>query len=248
MKSKLSIVTVSFNSEKTIERTIRSVLLQAIDNYEYLIIDGGSSDKTVEIIKKYEPLFLGKMKWISEPDDGIYDAMNKGISLSIGNFIGFINSDDWYEANALKTVLDNIENYPDVDMFFGVLNVWVGEELVKSYCNFPNNISKDSLAHPSVFLSRSTFEKIGGYSLSYRSASDYELFIRLFDYGIRYKYIGSSLANFQRGGISGTSLGYFETLSIKYKYNKISVYFYLYCFFRKKVIDYLRCFKQALKF
>lgn len=90
-----SIITVCFNSEKIIERTIKSVLEQSYQDYEYILVDGASSDRTLEIIHQYEPLFQGKMKLISEPDKGIYDAMNKGIRVASGELIGIVNSDDY---------------------------------------------------------------------------------------------------------------------------------------------------------
>ena len=93
---KISIITVTFNSEKTLRYTIESVLNQNYDDIEYLIIDGGSTDSTLDIIKCYEPKFEGKLHYISEPDKGIYDAMNKGILMATGNVVGFLNSDDLF--------------------------------------------------------------------------------------------------------------------------------------------------------
>ena len=93
---KISLVTVSFNSAKTLADTIESVLRQDYDDYEYLVIDGGSTDGTVDILKKYEPQFSGKMHWISEPDQGMYDGINKGIRMATGDVVGIINSDDFY--------------------------------------------------------------------------------------------------------------------------------------------------------
>lgn len=105
-----SIITICFNSERTIERTIRSVLTQTFTDYEYIIVDGGSKDSTLDIVKKYEPLFKGRMKWKSEPDRGIYDAMNKGIMRSSGIIIGIVNSDDWLEPEALAYVYRKFED------------------------------------------------------------------------------------------------------------------------------------------
>ena len=93
---KISVVTVTYNSEKTVEDTIKSVLRQEYKDYEYLVVDGGSKDNTVEIIKKYEPLFEGRMRWISEKDKGMYDGINKGIKMATGDVVGIINSDDFY--------------------------------------------------------------------------------------------------------------------------------------------------------
>lgn len=93
---KLSIITVTYNSEKTLRDTIESVLSQTYTDYEYIIVDGASKDNTINIVKEYEPKFEGRMRWISEPDKGIYDAMNKGIKMSTGDVVGIINSDDFY--------------------------------------------------------------------------------------------------------------------------------------------------------
>ena len=101
---KFSIITVCFNSEKTIERTIRSVLNQTFSDYEYIIVDGASKDDTMKIVKSYEDKFDGRLHYISEPDKGIYDAMNKGIRLAQGEIIGIVNSDDWLEDDSLMNV------------------------------------------------------------------------------------------------------------------------------------------------
>jgi glycosyltransferase involved in cell wall biosynthesis len=98
---KISIVTTSYNSGKTIEETINSVLSQNYTNFEHIIIDGASKDNTMEIVKKYENQYNGKLKYISEPDKGIYDAMNKGIQLSTGDIVGLLNSDDTYSKNTV---------------------------------------------------------------------------------------------------------------------------------------------------
>lgn len=103
-KPQFSIITVCYNSEATIERTIKSVLAQTFTDYEYLIVDGASSDGTLEIVRRYEPLFNGRLKFKSEPDSGIYNAMNKGIARSSGIIIGIVNSDDWLEPDALEKV------------------------------------------------------------------------------------------------------------------------------------------------
>lgn len=93
---KISVITVTFNSGKTVRYTIESVLKQEYSDYEYLVIDGGSKDNTIDIIKEYEPKFGGRMKWVSERDKGMYDAINKGIRMATGDVVGIINSDDFY--------------------------------------------------------------------------------------------------------------------------------------------------------
>ncbi len=239
VRPKVTIITVSFNSEKTIERTIKSVLNQTSNDFEYIIIDGGSTDLTMDIVRSYEANFEGRLKWVSEPDNGIYDAFNKGIELSTGEYIGFINSDDWYEQDTIEILCNNISSgYADV--YFGLLNVWENNELVWVYCNFCSSIKTESLAHPSTFISKDAYDKFGLYNLDYVSASDYEMFIRLINNECSFKYIDSTLANFSRGGVSGTAIGYFETLDIKLKNGFISIGNYYFLLFRKRLIELAR--------
>ena len=205
MLPKLTVITVSFNSEKTIARTIKSVLSQTFDDYEYIIIDGGSTDSTVDIIKSFEESFYGKLRYLSEPDDGIYYAMNKGLDLASGQYIGIINSDDWYEENIFENINKHIDR-ESADVYFGSLNVWDHGEMVRVYCNFPSTIDQESLAHPSTFISKETYEKYGNYEKGYKSAADYELFVRLLRSGCSFKYVNLTIANFSRGGISGKTI------------------------------------------
>lgn len=118
---KVSIITPCLDSEKTIRRTIESVLYQTYKNIEYIIVDGGSGDKTLEIVRTYQPLFEGRMRWVSEPDKGIYDAMNKGIRMSHGQIIGIINSDDYYVSNAVEQVIGHLEKSQSIS---GGLWLW----------------------------------------------------------------------------------------------------------------------------
>ena len=120
---RISIITVCYNSEKTIERTIQSVLGQTIEDLEYILVDGGSKDGTLDIIKKYENEFIDKgwsYRYLSEKDNGMYDAMNKGIHLSTGDLIGILNSDDWYEKEALSTVIKEYNITPDADILMKI--------------------------------------------------------------------------------------------------------------------------------
>ena len=108
---KISLITVTFNSSETLRDTIQSVLLQSYPNVEYIIVDGHSQDTTIEIIKKYEPLFQGRLKWISEKDSGLYDAMNKGIRMATGDIVGIINSDDFYVNNTvIARIISGFDN------------------------------------------------------------------------------------------------------------------------------------------
>ena len=134
MSLKISIVTVSYNSGKTIEDTIKSILAQKYDNYEHIIVDGASKDNTIDIIKKYEKKYKGKLKYISEKDKGLYDAMNKGIKMATGDVIGLLNSDDVYASNNVLSLINkNLEksNYDGVHADL----LYVSEDWSHSHCH-----------------------------------------------------------------------------------------------------------------
>lgn len=116
---KISLITVSFNSDRTLCDTIQSIISQHFTNIEYIIVDGLSQDNTIEIIKKYEPLFQGRLKWISEKDNGLYDAMNKGIRMATGDIVGIINSDDFYHRNDVITKVVEVFDNTDTQVVYG---------------------------------------------------------------------------------------------------------------------------------
>lgn len=219
----VSIVTVCYNSSKTISQTIKSVLNQTYENYEYIIIDGNSQDSTVEIIKDYESKFNGKMVWISEKDKGIYDAMNKGINLAKGELVGIINSDDWYERNALEIVVEEFNRNPEFDIYYGLLRIIdKNEKEVMVIRNNHNNLLKAMIQHPSCFLKRDAYKMHNAFDIKYRSAADFDFFIRLFKNGALFKPIDNILANFRVGGACESTLGLKETNEILYKHKIIS--------------------------
>ena len=117
---KISIITVSYNSEKTISKTIESVYKQNYQDFEYIIIDGQSNDKTLDIIKQYKTIFKEKMIWVSEKDKGIYDAMNKGLKMASGEVVGLLNSDDFYTSrDILSTIYENFSKEKNIDAIYG---------------------------------------------------------------------------------------------------------------------------------
>ena len=120
---KISIITASYNSGKTIRHTVESVLRQTYPDFEYIVVDGGSTDNSIDIVKDYQVAFKGRLKWISEKDKGIYDAMNKGIRMATGDVVGILNSDDFYtDENVLQTVADNFMNHSvDEILFFKII-------------------------------------------------------------------------------------------------------------------------------
>ncbi len=183
MTPKISIITATYNSSKTLEKSIQSVLNQNYSNIEYIIIDGNSKDSTVSIIEKYQNHIA---KWISEPDKGIYDAWNKGVSLATGDWIVFLGSDDYFLPDALKSYVDYIEqNQIDnkVNLFVSSRIQMISSEgkVLRDY-GWPWTWEEfrrvNIIAHPGSFQSRYLFEQYGNYDIDYKIVGDYELLLR----------------------------------------------------------------------
>ncbi|MBQ0156692.1 MAG: glycosyltransferase [Bacteroidales bacterium] len=208
---KISVVTVTFNSEKTIACTIESVLNQKYDDYEYIVVDGGSKDTTVDIIKEWEPKFNGKMRWISERDKGMYDGINKGIRMATGDVVGIINSDDFFHRNDIfEKINDAFVSNPDVEAIYGDVRFVNPDNLEKTVRYYS---SKNWApwrfrfgfmpAHPSFYTKRENFEKYGFYQYDYHIAADYELLIRhLYTNKVPSKYIPLDFMKMRTGGRS----------------------------------------------
>lgn len=203
-----SIITACRNSESTIERTFQSVLSQTFCNYEYIVVDGASTDSTVDIIKKYEPLFNGKLKWISEKDTGIYNAFNKGIRMCHGQYIWIVNSDDWIERDALTILHAFIKRNPK-PVIIGRMNLITGKNgIIKS--TKPLSVSeikmvykKDHMIpHPATLITNSTYHLYGYYDENLYIAADMDLFNRLYKNHVEMACINKVLTNFTYGGIS----------------------------------------------
>lgn len=202
---KISIITISYNSEKTIEETIQSVVSQDYDNLEYLIIDGGSNDATMEIVDKYRD----KIDYsISEPDKGICDAFNKGISHATGEIIGIINSDDILLPSALEIVASLYA--PDIDVYSGNVLMWNEENgqtyIRKPSVEFKNLRTQFKACHPARFISRKAYEKYGIYSLDFRYCMDVDLLIRFCKSGAKVIHIDKELTKFRIGATSSDSI------------------------------------------
>lgn len=206
MESELmfSIITVSYNSAATIRRTIESVLNQDFTNFEYLIIDGASTDDTVKIAEEYAPSFARKgieYKVSSEPDGGIYDAMNKGISRARGKLVGIINSDDYYEPDALSTVARAYEN-TGFEYYFSDINLVKtdGTVIVKRarVDRFPTSHHWN---HPTCFVPKKVYDELGTF-LNKGIHDDFEFYLRIIRAGKKIVTGDKALANFSMGGVS----------------------------------------------
>lgn len=197
---KISIITVVYNSVNTIEQTIHSVINQCCTDIEYIIIDGGSNDGTLDIIRKYENRLSF---WCSEHDSGIYNAMNKGLTHASGDVIGIINSDDWYGEDALKIVKKCFED-KDIDVLYGDLlthsndgqiGVFDRSSLTSVWRQMP-------FGHPTVFIKKAAYSNWGNFNEKYRIVADYELILRFYLKKAKFGYVNRYLANFREGGIS----------------------------------------------
>lgn len=208
---KLSLITVTYNSSITLLDTFQSVLNQTYSDIEYIIVDGASKDNTVSIIKEYESKFQGRMKWISEPDKGLYDAMNKGIRMATGDVVGILNSDDLFMDNR---VLEDIAKAFDAstDAVFGNL-YFVNQEdvnqIVRVWKGSPYKSFKSGWhpAHPTFYVRREAYEKYGVFDTSFNVSADFELMLRLIEkHGIRTKYLDRYMVRMRMGGESTKSI------------------------------------------
>lgn len=203
---KISIVTPVFNSVTTIEKTILSVISQKRNfPLEYIVIDGGSTDGTIQIINKYaDQINL----FISEPDRGPYDAMNKGINHSTGDVIGIINSDDWYHDNAIATVEQEFCQNHDISVLYSPITNYYKGEYVATFV--PGDLDKllfrFTLNHPSCFITKSAYNLVGLYNLEYPIAADYDLILRLFVSGVNFHYVSTPLASYSLSGMSSSAI------------------------------------------
>lgn len=206
---KVSIITVSYNSANTIEDTIRSVDNQTYRNFEHLIIDGASHDATLDIVKKFQNI---SRSIFSEPDFGIYDAMNKGLLKANGDIIGFLNADDMYSDEfALEKIVSAFMSHM-IDVSFGDL-VYVSQDNDRLIRYWKSKPYVDGLypagwspAHPTFYIRRAMIEKVGCFSLDYPIAADFEFMLRcLKNYQLTSHYIPNVLVRMRVGGLSNSS-------------------------------------------
>lgn len=195
----VTIITVVFNGEKYLEQTILSVLNQTFNNIEYVIVDGGSTDSTIDIISKYEDAID---YWISEPDKGIYDAMNKGISLCLGTIIGLINAGDTYTKDAIETIIKEHNNNPlriiagDCKVMLNRANKWLIRK--GQIASLPYN----TLPHPSVFVPLAIYKKHGLFDINFKIAGDYDFLCRCYQNEVKFSYVSKVVAIFSPPGLS----------------------------------------------
>ena len=226
---KISLITACYNSAKTIKTAIDSVLSQKGVDVEYIIVDGGSKDGTVDLLKSYEPKFNGRMRWISEPDKGMYDAINKGIKMATGDVVGILNADDVLAADDTLAHIAELFSHKEqegqergkgidghVDCVYADIRFVREGETVEAlrgartvrYCSAakwrPWMFRFAAMVpHPSFYVRRECFERLGGYSLDYRICADFELELRyLYLAKLRAAYLPECVVVMRMGGMS----------------------------------------------
>jgi glycosyltransferase involved in cell wall biosynthesis len=204
---KISIITVTFNSQNTLAETFKSIAGQSYSEIEYILIDGGSTDGTLDLINEYRHLIT---HFISEKDNGMYDAMNKGLAVATGEIIGFLHSDDVYaKPTSLAMIAEYFKNL-ELDALFGDVSFFINDQFKNSVRRYsskrfaPEKIAWGWMpAHPSLFFHRRVYEKYGNFKIDYKIAADYEFVARVF-HGktLKYIYLPEVLVNMKMGGLS----------------------------------------------
>jgi len=229
----VSIITPVLNGAKHIEETILSVIGQSYTNIEYIVIDGGSTDGTLDLINKYQDKIDC---WISEKDKGIADAFNKGVSRANGEWVGIINADDWYELDAIE----NLVKMSSGDIVYGDMRLWRGCVSLVCISNHVYLNKVMSLNHPSIFVRNKVYKEFGSYNLKYKYAMDYEFLLRAMTKGVVFQNTNIVFSNFRTGGASDeneiSAINEVKKIKVDYKIkSKIFIY-----------IDYLISISKAI--
>jgi len=205
---KISIITISFNANDTIEKTLNSIKSQSYSNIEHIIVDGGSIDGTIEICNSFSHI----SKIISEPDNGVYDAFNKGLKLATGDIIGFLNADDVFcNENSIQDIVDAFSNN-ETDIVYGNLD-YVNKEgkVIRNWISRPYEkglVKKAWMpAHPTFYCKKEVYDHLGGYNDSFKIAGDFELCLRFLEINnIPSFYLNKKIVKMLVGGISNSGL------------------------------------------
>ncbi len=211
---KVSIVTVGYNCASTLGRAMDSILQQTYQNIEYIVVDGKSSDHTIEIIKSYESKFGNRLIWISEQDKGIYDAMNKGIKMATGEIVGILNSDDFLTSTTIiERIVYEFKKNNNLELIYGDVHFVRPKDLHKNIRNYTGRFFQPWMIrfgyfppHPSIYVRRDVYEKYGMYDDSLRIAADFEFFANLIhNHHVSTKYIPMDFVTMLTGGESTKS-------------------------------------------
>lgn len=202
----VSVVTVCFNARRHLAEAMESVLAQTYPDIEYLVIDGGSTDGTLDVIRALESRFGGRLHWVSEPDDGIYEAMNKGIDMAHGDLVGLLNADDAYLSDAVERIVAVWADLPEAEALYGDVEIVdeTGKHVRTEAAPEPEDIGlrpeRMPFCHQSLFVSRRAYERIGGYDTRFRILADYEWVLRARATDLMMARVPTPLVRFRLGG------------------------------------------------
>lgn len=212
---KISLITATYNSAETLRDTMQGVLNQTFKDVDYIIVDGGSKDTTMDIVKEFEPKFEGRLRWVSEKDKGIYDAMNKGVRMAQGDIVGILNSDDFFASDhVLEKVNDAFTENPAIDGIYADVRYVDWNDTSKKVRMFSGkDFKREKLCwgkmppHPSFYVKRECYDKFGLYSLDYPICADYDMFVKMIWEGnINTLYINDVFVNMRSGGTSSNGI------------------------------------------
>lgn len=231
MKPLISIITPCFNSEKTLEECILSIKNKSSD-IEHIIIDGGSTDDTLNIIKKYSNTY--NLRWISEKDNGITDAMNKGFNMASGTFCSWIDADNYYNPDIFNKVIDKINSHPEVDIIYGNIFMVSDGKLIKKYIpqnpiSFENVLIKNTGGvplQPGNFFKLELFKKVNGFNLKYKVAGDIDFWFKVLRAKPNVFYLNETFGFYRKEeagasqSLKGVTKGFKEMLIVSNEYKQ----------------------------
>jgi glycosyltransferase involved in cell wall biosynthesis len=217
----ISIITPTLNAAVTLPQTLSSVLKQSVLPIEHIIVDGLSTDKTLPVLKAYKEMAPYPVNIVYGKDNGIYDALNKGISLASGDLVGIINANDWYEEHALRDV-NQLCARKGPGVFIGIQRYWLeGREFYLERVN-QHFLGKKMIQHPSTFVSRAIYQQYGLFDTRYHYSADLDLIGRYLKAGVPFFHLDSIIANFRIGGVSSTASAVLESLKVRYRHGLVS--------------------------
>lgn len=235
----VSVLTPCYNSIKTIEKTLECIEKQTYQNIEYIIVDGGSTDGTLELIEKHRSRLPKQFTLISEKDNGIYDAMNKGIGLAKGRLIGIVNSDDWYEEDTVEQVVKHYQGNP-YEVVYGMQRTFLNGKEKATFIYHHDFLPEQMITHPTCFVTRDTYKELGVFDLKYRSAADYDLMLRFYESKkVVFTPVMHVLSNFQLGGMSSSQVGVRENATIRYERGYMSKKKYRFVMIKSRIYEWM---------
>lgn len=235
----VSVLTPCYNSESTIEQTLISIENQTYKNIEYIIIDGGSVDRTLALIEEHRNRLPQRITIVSEKDNGIYDAMNKGICLAKGQLIGIVNSDDWYEKDTIEQAVRHYQNN-SYEVVYGMQRNYFKNKEKSIFIYHHDFLSEQMITHSTCFVTKQAYDRFGLFDTKYRSAADYDLMLRFWEsQQVVFTPVMQVMSNFRLGGMSSSQKGVRENALIRYTRGYISRKRYNYIVLKSRLYEWL---------